>query len=121
MSRFALRVPDHILAQAKAAAAEDNVSIIHLLVALISEGLGHPPAWTASCESARRGPIRPKPCASSTVPPTSRPTNVIECRSCRRDRPSERAETGTRAAAAGGPTVQLHLVTVGGNVQGFRT
>ncbi len=41
MSEFALRVPDHILAQAKTAAAEDNVSINQLLVALISEGLGH--------------------------------------------------------------------------------
>ena len=41
MSGFALRVPDHILAQAKAAAAEEQVSINQLLVALISEGLGH--------------------------------------------------------------------------------
>jgi hypothetical protein len=40
MSGFALRVPDHILAQAKAA-AEEQVSINQLLVALISEGLGH--------------------------------------------------------------------------------
>ncbi len=36
-----MRLPDHILAQAKAAAAEDQVSINHLFVALISEGLGH--------------------------------------------------------------------------------
>jgi hypothetical protein len=41
MSGFALRVPDHILAQAKEAAAEERVSINQLLVALISEGLGH--------------------------------------------------------------------------------
>lgn len=41
MGGFALRVPDHILAQAKAAAAEEHVSINQLLVALISEGLGH--------------------------------------------------------------------------------
>jgi hypothetical protein len=41
MSGFALRVPDHILARAKAAAAEEQVSINQLLVALISEGLGH--------------------------------------------------------------------------------
>lgn len=41
MSGFALRVPDHILAQAKAAAAEEHVSINQLLVALIAEGLGH--------------------------------------------------------------------------------
>nr|WP_294516249.1 hypothetical protein [uncultured Rhodopila sp.] len=41
MSGFALRVPDHILVQAKEAAAEEKVSINQLLVALISEGLGH--------------------------------------------------------------------------------
>jgi predicted nucleic acid-binding protein len=41
MSGFALRVPDHVLAQAKAAAAEEHVSINQLLVSLISEGLGH--------------------------------------------------------------------------------
>ena len=41
MSGFALRVPEHILVQAKAAAAEEHVSINQLLVALISEGLGH--------------------------------------------------------------------------------
>ena len=41
MSGFALRVPEHILAQAKAAAAEEQVSINQLFVALISEGLGH--------------------------------------------------------------------------------
>ena len=41
MSGFALRVPEHILEQAKAAAAEDHVSINQLLVAIIAEGLGH--------------------------------------------------------------------------------
>jgi hypothetical protein len=41
MSGFALRVPGHIMAQAKAAAAEEHVSINQLLVSLISEGLGH--------------------------------------------------------------------------------
>lgn len=41
MSGFALRVPDHILAQAKAAAVEEHVSVNQLLVALIAEGLGH--------------------------------------------------------------------------------
>lgn len=41
MSGFALRVPEHILEQAKAAAKEDEVSINQLMVALIAEGLGH--------------------------------------------------------------------------------
>jgi hypothetical protein len=41
MSGFALRVPEHILTQVKQAAAEEHVSINQLLVALISEGLGH--------------------------------------------------------------------------------
>lgn len=41
MSGFALRVPEHILEQAKTAASEEQVSINQLLVALIAEGLGH--------------------------------------------------------------------------------
>jgi hypothetical protein len=39
MTNFALRVPDHVMEQAKAAAAEDNVSINQMLVSFIAEGL----------------------------------------------------------------------------------
>ncbi|MGU3360617.1 hypothetical protein ACLBWX_09810 [Methylobacterium sp. M6A4_1b] len=41
MPNFALRLPDHVMSQAKTAADEDNVSINQLLVAFIAEGLGH--------------------------------------------------------------------------------
>lgn len=41
MTHFALRVPDHIMEQAKVAASEDRVSINQMLVAFIAEGLGH--------------------------------------------------------------------------------
>ena len=41
MTSFALRVPDHIMEQAKEAAAEDKVSINQILVSFIAEGLGH--------------------------------------------------------------------------------
>ena len=41
MTSYALRVPEHILEQARNAAAEDKVSINQMLVSFIAEGLGH--------------------------------------------------------------------------------
>lgn len=41
MTSYALRVPDHIMEQAREAAAEDKVSINQILVSFIAEGLGH--------------------------------------------------------------------------------
>ncbi len=41
MTAYPLRVPDHIMDQARDAAAEDKVSINQLMVSFISEGLGH--------------------------------------------------------------------------------
>ena len=41
MSNFALRLPDHIMEQAKEASAEDKIPINQLLATLIAEGLGH--------------------------------------------------------------------------------
>ena len=41
MTGFALRLPQHVLDQAKAAAIEDNVSVNQLLTAFIAEGIGH--------------------------------------------------------------------------------
>lgn len=40
MTTFPLRLPDHVLAQARAAAEEDHVSINQMLTALIAEGIG---------------------------------------------------------------------------------
>jgi hypothetical protein len=41
MTSFALRIPDHVMEQARSASAEDKVSINQMMVALIAEGLGH--------------------------------------------------------------------------------
>ena len=41
MTSFALRIPDHVMEQAKAASAEDKMSINQILVSFIAEGLGH--------------------------------------------------------------------------------
>jgi len=41
MTSYALRVPDHIMEQARDAATEDKVSINQMLVSFIAEGLGH--------------------------------------------------------------------------------
>lgn len=41
MTQFPLRVPDHIMEQARAAANEDNVSINQLMLSFVAEGLGH--------------------------------------------------------------------------------
>jgi hypothetical protein len=41
MSAFQLRLPDHVMEEAKAAAAEDNTSVNQMLLAIIAEGLGH--------------------------------------------------------------------------------
>jgi hypothetical protein len=37
---FQLRLPDHIMEQAKAAAAEDDISVNQLLLSFIAEGIG---------------------------------------------------------------------------------
>lgn len=41
MSAFQLRLPDHVMEEAKAAAAEDKTSVNQMLLAMIAEGLGH--------------------------------------------------------------------------------
>jgi len=57
MSTFALRLPDHIMEQAKAASAEDKVSINHMLASLIAEGLGHRRGLQIMRERAARANI----------------------------------------------------------------
>ena len=57
MTAFPLRVPDHIMEQAKAAAAEEKTSINQLLLAFIAEGLGHRRALKAVKERAARGDV----------------------------------------------------------------
>lgn len=41
MTTFPLRLPEHVLDQARAAAQEERVSINQMLTALIAEGIGH--------------------------------------------------------------------------------
>jgi hypothetical protein len=41
MTTFPLRLPETVMAQARAAAEEDHVSINQMLTALIAEGMGH--------------------------------------------------------------------------------
>ena len=57
MTNFALRVPDHVMDQAKAAAGEDKVSINQLLVSFIAEGLGHRRGLKVMRERAARANI----------------------------------------------------------------
>ncbi len=57
MNSFALRLPDHILEQAKAPSSEDQISINQLLVSFISEGLGHRRGLKMMEERAARADI----------------------------------------------------------------
>lgn len=55
MSAFALRMPDHLMEQAREASETDNVSINQLLVSLVAEGLGHRRALLEMRNRAARG------------------------------------------------------------------
>ncbi len=55
MTQFPLRVPDHIMDQARLAAEEDQVSINQLMLSFIAEGLGHRRGLRAIRERAARG------------------------------------------------------------------
>ncbi|HXY57082.1 MAG TPA: hypothetical protein VEH76_00720 [Methylocystis sp.] len=57
MTSFALRLPDHLMEQAKAASAEDKVSINQMLVSFIAEGLGHRRGLKMMKERAARADI----------------------------------------------------------------
>ena len=41
MSTYPLRLADHVMEEARMAAAEDNVSLNQLLAAFIADGVGH--------------------------------------------------------------------------------
>ncbi len=41
MSTYPLRLADHVMEEAKRAAADDNVSLNQLLAAFIADGIGH--------------------------------------------------------------------------------
>ncbi|HTO30033.1 MAG TPA: hypothetical protein VL202_02455 [Pararhizobium sp.] len=41
MSTYPLRLADHVMEEAKQAAADDNISLNQLLAAFIADGIGH--------------------------------------------------------------------------------
>ncbi|MGY5808270.1 hypothetical protein ACXHXG_11175 [Rhizobium sp. LEGMi198b] len=55
MSTYPLRLADHVMEEAKQAAAEDNVSLNQLLSAFIADGIGHRRAIMSLKDRAARG------------------------------------------------------------------
>jgi hypothetical protein len=55
MSTYPLRLADHVMEEAKQAAAEDNVSLNQLLSAFIADGVGHRRAILNLKKRAARG------------------------------------------------------------------
>lgn len=55
MSSYPLRLADHVMEEAKQAAAEDNVSLNQLLSAFIADGIGHRRAIMDLKRRAARG------------------------------------------------------------------
>lgn len=55
MISYALRMPDHLMEQAREASEMDKVSINQLLVSLVAEGLGHRRALLEMRSRAARG------------------------------------------------------------------
>lgn len=57
MSTYPLRIADHVMEEARRAAAEDNVSLNQLLSAFIADGIGHRRAIMSLKERAVRGNV----------------------------------------------------------------
>ena len=57
MSTYPLRIADHVMEEAKRAAAEDNVSLNQLLSAFIADGIGHRRAIMSLKKRAERGDV----------------------------------------------------------------
>jgi len=55
MSTYPLRIADHVMEEAKQAAAEDNVSLNQLFSAFIADGVGHRRAIMNLKRRAARG------------------------------------------------------------------
>lgn len=55
MSTYPLRIADHVMEEARRAAAEDNVSLNQLLSAFIADGIGHRRAIMNLKQRAARG------------------------------------------------------------------
>lgn len=70
MSSYPLRLPDHVLEEARRAAAEDNVSLNQLLSSLIADGIGHRRAILALRQRAQTGDPKAALSVLDKVPPT---------------------------------------------------
>ncbi len=57
MRSYPLRLADHVMEEAKRAAAEDNVSLNQLLSAFIADGIGHRRAIMELKHRAARGNV----------------------------------------------------------------
>ena len=57
MSTYPLRIADHVMEEARRAAAEDNVSLNQLLSAFIADGIGHRRAIMNLKARAERGNV----------------------------------------------------------------
>lgn len=57
MSTYPLRLADHVMEEARQAAAEDNVSLNQLLSAFIADGIGHRRAILSLQKRAARGNV----------------------------------------------------------------
>lgn len=57
MSTYPLRIADHVMEEARRAAAEDNVSLNQLLSAFIADGIGHRRAILGLKKRANRGDV----------------------------------------------------------------
>jgi hypothetical protein len=55
MSTYPLRLAEHVMEEARQAAAEDNVSLNQLLAAFIADGIGHRRAILGLKQRAARG------------------------------------------------------------------
>lgn len=71
MSSYPLRLPDHVLEEARRAAAEDNVSLNQLLSSLIADGIGHRRAILALRQRADAGNMAAALAVLDKVPATT--------------------------------------------------
>lgn len=92
MSTYPLRIADHVMEEARRAAAEDNVSLNQLLSAFIADGIGHRRAIMSLKERAARGDVEAALSILDRVPdadpePDDEPLKVQQSSGIRSSRP----------------------------------
>jgi hypothetical protein len=93
MTQFPLRLPDHIMEQARTAAVEDSVSINQLLLSFIAEGIGHRKGLKAMRQRALRAD--PEKALSTLRNLSSLPPEPGD------EMPEDQADVGQSPAASG--------------------